>query len=220
MHRITLVATGHRPTGRCNPNELYKLIERVAPDIIFEEIPPNKFTPVYRGLLSDSLETFTIKKYLQNHPIPHLPVDLEINESIEKPIRSSVSEMNDIFENSSKEYSDLTIQHFSLTERLGFEYLNSDDCCEILERKLHLEEEILKKIDDDQMSQTQKDWLKLIERRRKTMIDNIYEYSRQNKFNAALFLIGAEHRKSIIDKVLWIEKNSKTKLNWNFNYLI
>lgn len=59
---ITLIATGHNENGLCNSTELYKTIEQIAPDVIFEEIPPNKFYSVYNGSLADSLENSTIKK--------------------------------------------------------------------------------------------------------------------------------------------------------------
>ena len=63
MYIITSITTSHNEHGNCNSNELYKIIERIAPEVIFEEVPQSKFSKVYEGLPGDSLETNTIKKY-------------------------------------------------------------------------------------------------------------------------------------------------------------
>lgn len=38
MHNIHLVCTFHSETGKCNADELYKIIEVINPDVIFEEL--------------------------------------------------------------------------------------------------------------------------------------------------------------------------------------
>ncbi len=50
MYNITLICTRHSEIGECNINALYKIIERIEPDLIFEEkkikemlIPYGKF---------------------------------------------------------------------------------------------------------------------------------------------------------------------------------
>jgi hypothetical protein len=43
MHNITLIITGHREIGICISNELYKIIERINPEIIFEELSTRDF---------------------------------------------------------------------------------------------------------------------------------------------------------------------------------
>jgi len=50
---ITLVATVHREGGKCNSDELYNIIEKISPEIIFEEISPNGFATIYKGLRAD-----------------------------------------------------------------------------------------------------------------------------------------------------------------------
>lgn len=46
------------------------------------------------------------------------------------------------------------------------------------------------------------------------MLQNIYNYSKGNQYNQAIFLIGAEHKKSIMQKITVYEKLSEIKLNW------
>ena len=77
MSKITLIATGHKEKGLCNAHELFKIIEQISPEVIFEEIPSGKFEAVYAGTRQASLEVKTIKAYLQKYPyVHHYPVDL------------------------------------------------------------------------------------------------------------------------------------------------
>jgi len=218
MCRITLIATGHTDHGLCNSNELYKIIEQIAPEIIFEEVPPSKFSKIYEGLLTDNLETKTIKRYLQNHPIDHFPVDIDTNDSFEIQIRKDMNELFNIFDQYSHEYNNFNNHHIFLSKQFGFQYLNSEDCSDLLERKLFFEKDILNNIKNEDLSNIYKNWLEFIDMRRNEIIKNIYSYKVLNKYKSALLLVGAEHRKPIIDKIKKIEKNNKPQLTWIFNY--
>ena len=218
MHNITLIATGHKKSGKCNSDELLKIIERIAPDIIFEEVPPHKFEGVYKGTVTDSLETMTIKRYLEEHPIDHFPVDKDINQSIVKDLIIDMKKMHNTFGYHSDEYKYLSAQHSELTERDGFPYLNSDICIKILERRIFLEKEIVTYIDHEELSLKYKNWSEHNDSREYEMVNNIYKYSALHKYNGALFLVGAEHRKPIMDKLPKYEKYNDTELNWIFDY--
>lgn len=217
MFKITLIASVHIERGICNSNELYKIIERVDPEIIFEEISPNGFARIYEGSRSYTLETNTIMRYLQKHTIAHFPVDLDRNELINIRFKKDIVEMFDIFDHS-PEYKDLSIQHEIFSESLGFAYLNSIECRVLLERIHFLEEDILRMINHVKLFQTYKDWMDINDKRENDMIKKIYSYSALNKYNRALFLIGAEHRKPIMDKMSKFERINKPELNWIFDY--
>ena len=155
---ITLIASVHSEYGFCNSNELYNIIQQIAPDVIFEEIPSNKFDAIYNSLLSDSLETYTIKKYLQKYPIDHFPVDLESNEMNDQQFRTDLNTMFYGFNQHNSEYNSVSNQHIFHTEQFGFPYLNSNYCLEILDHKKKLEAEILKDINLEKFSQTYSRW--------------------------------------------------------------
>lgn len=218
MCMITLIASVHSVHGFCNSNELYRIIQQIAPDVIFEEIPSNKFTAIYNGLLSDSLETFTIKKYLQKYPIAHFPVDLESKEMNDLQFRTDLKNMFNVFNQHNSEYNNLSTQHIFQTEQFGFPYLSSNFCLETIKYKKKLEAEILKDINLEILSQTYLRWIKFVHERENAMIKNINRYCEYNKFENAIFLVGTEHRKPIMDIVLALENSSKNDLSWNFDY--
>jgi hypothetical protein len=217
MYNITLIATVHREIGICNSTELYKIIEQVNPDIIFEELFVDSFMAIYEGLRNDTLETKTIKRYLQKHRIKHIPVDIDGNKLIDIALKNDIEKMFDVFYNS-VEYDKLLNQRTVSTEQQGFLFLNSSQCREIMERLHLLEEEILRTINNAKLFQTYKSWLEIINKRENEMIKNMYNYSTLTKYNRAIFLIGAEHKKPVKDKIPIFERKNKIELNWDFNY--
>ncbi|MEQ1797442.1 MAG: hypothetical protein ABL872_05790 [Lacibacter sp.] len=226
MSTITLIATGHKENGLCNSQELFKLIEQIKPEVIFEEIPPGKFEAVYGGTRQESLEVKTIKTYLQKYPdVHHYPVDLDIEQATEKQIRQEVDGMSFIFNHYSPEYNDLSNQISYLSEIYGFSFLNSDRCSELILRKKFLEKQILdtlktdntqKTLNHEELDLAYKLWIGQIDDRENAMLRNIYSCMEQKKYHKALFLVGAAHRKPIQQKIQEYELTEKFKLNWIF----
>lgn len=210
MSTITLIATGHKENGLCNSKELFKIIEQISPDVIFEEIPPGKFEAVYVGTRQASLEVKTIKAYLQKYPdVHHYPVDLDIELAIEKEIKFEVDGIPLICNHFSPEYNYLDRQMSYWTEFGGLPFLNSDRCSEIILRKTFLEKQILETLrkddkhsnmDHETLSQAYKLWIGQNDDRENEMLRNIYSYMETKKYNRALFLVGAAHRKPIMQK--------------------
>jgi len=55
-----------------------------------------------------------------------------------------------------------------------------------------------------------------IEAYENSMLSNIYSFCKEKSFNTAIFMCGAAHRKSIIEKIGEYEKKETIKLNWTF----
>jgi hypothetical protein len=226
MSSITLIATGHKEKGLCNSHELFKIIEQISPDVIFEEIPPSKFEAVYAGTRQDSLEVKTIKAYLQKYPdVHHYPVDLDIDQEAEKQGRQEVYEMSSIFNHESHEYYHLSRLNTYWTEKSGFPYLNTERCSVLMLRKKNLETQVLEAlkndksqtaIDHERLGLAYKQWMDQIDDRENEMLINIYSYMEQKKYTRALFLVGAGHKKPIMQKIQEIESKEEIKLKWTF----
>lgn len=228
MCTITVIATTHKEKGLCNSRELFKIIEQIRPDVIFEEIPPRKFQAVYAGTRHASLEVGAIKAYLQKFPdICHYPVDLDIEQTSEKQIKIEVDGLYFICKDYSAEYNylDSLIPHWS--EKHGFPFLNSDRCSEIILRKKVLEKQILdalkkdnnqRAMDHDTLNLAYQLWIDQIEDRENEMLRNIYSYMESNKYSKALFLVGAAHRKPLMAKTLQYEEKNGHAIKWVFNY--
>lgn len=215
---IILISTGHSENGLCNSNELYKIIERIKPEVIFEEVSPTKFEGVYKGTRKDSLETSTIKKYLEKYLIEHVPVDMDGDEIDERRIQANYNKIARTLVLHDRLYKHLVGQQRYLAEHYGFPYLNSKHCNELLANRFLSENQLLPNINQEGVFQMYNEWLNMNDKRENEMIRNIYNYSYQNKYSKALFLVGAAHRKPLIDKISKFEINNNQNLDWVFDY--
>jgi len=211
MYNITLVSSFHIEIGKCNSDELYKIIEKIQPELIFEELPCDLFEIIYADEYNpESLEAKAIKKYLKNYQIEHIPVDtLEISET-------DLFNGYDTISNKSIEYTKVFKLQLSMISQYGYSFLNSNDFNELLDKMHIIEENVLIEINDTKLLYQYKSYCELNDKREIDMLQNIYNYSRQHQYNKALFICGVEHRKSIMQKILEYEKKKKLPLNWTF----
>ncbi len=219
MYKITLICTRHRKLGKCNSNELYKIIEQINPDIIFEEIPPRFFDEFYIEKRRSNLESEAVSKYKETYTIQHIPVDSDDipSESFFKDFENVSKKIENLLDDYGLIYRNSIDINKCYTERYGFKYLNSKHSITINEKIYAAIEFGLQKINNNKLSQTFKLWKEINEKRENKMLKNIYEYSKNHKYDKAIFMIGAAHRKSIIQKILKLEKEEDLKLNWTFN---
>ena len=203
MYNITLIFTHHSENGKCNSDELYKIIELFNPEVIFDERPIDH-NP-------DTLESKSLEKYKQNHNIEIIPVDIYI-----KP-KLGGSYMFLEFLKHSEGYKEIFNERDSLIALEGFYYLNSGKFFELDEKQKITENQLIDNnaFYKDELRLTYNSFLEDIDTRENAMIQNICNYSKENQYNQAVFLIGAGHRKSIIPKIIEYEKTSEIKLNWS-----
>lgn len=214
MHNITLVCTFHSEIGKCNAEELYKIIEQINPDVIFEELTPYLHDMVYeKGIYDESapLELKCIREYKLKYNIKNIPVDIEVNSTLS----NDVDRMFALFGNYDI-YNQLEIEQKKKIERGGFDYLNSDEYSDLVKKQRSIEREIVEEINKRQLDRIYKSFYNDIDFREIIMLNTIYAYSEEINYNQAVFLIGAGHRSSIISKIKEYQLKEEIKLNWVF----
>ena len=228
MHNITLIGSVHSEIGKCNSDELYKILEFINPEVIFGELSSNLFDIINSDLFDNMycnlhnrilfpnppevpLELKCMKKYLQNHNIKYIPVNIDVNPNLSE----SEKEMFATF-NKEDDYKKLEQEQYLLTKQYGFDYLNSDKHLDLSEQMKNIEKNIVKsEIHKNRLPHIYKLFRKkYLDIPENAMLLNIYNYSKENQYNQAVFLIGAGHRKSIMQKIIEYEKVSEIKLNW------
>jgi len=229
MYNITLIGTIHSESGQCNPAELYKILEEIHPEVIFDELPSYLFDKYY----SDSsdiyyinsillnrhppempLEVKCIKKYKQNYNIKIFPVDIDVRQNLSK-CQDEIDFMTRTFYKY-EDYKKINKEKEALIAQTGFLYLNSDKFLDFLEKKEIMEKRIIEcEIQKNRLLDIYKLFhAEQYDNRENAMLANIYSYSKRNQYNQAAFLIGAEHKKSIMQKITEYVKLSKVKLHW------
>ena len=79
-----------------------------------------------------------------------------------------------------------------------------------------LEEITLEELNNEKLSHQFKAEVQLHNNREIKMLENIYKISKQNPFNKAIFICGAEHRKPFKEKIQRFETTESLNLKWSF----
>jgi hypothetical protein len=202
MQSITLISTVHKEIGKCNSNELLKIIEIENPEVIFLEAFERSYTEYQKLTFSQfdvyhqKLEIQALQRYGENHTFEYIPV-------LDNGLSAEFDGMVNIVSKNER-YQELldNFKHHESTK--GFEFLNSNEGIELFEEMTELKNSI---INDKLLLQKANESIDSYEN---SMLGNIYSYCKVNTFNKAIFMCGAAHRISIIKKI----RNSESKLNW------
>ncbi len=216
MYNITIVFSRHSELGKCNSDELYKIFEQIRPDVIFEELPPSSFENCYIFKTRGTLETTTINRYIENNNISNIAVD-----SDNVPDEKFFSDYKSLYNKIEKgiDRNGLNIRNSMDTIKTssqmnGFEYLNSLQCQQCYSDVNLAIENGVEILNDEKFLKILASWKEVNNMRENTMLKNIYLYCQNNKFDKAVFTIGAVHRKSLLDKISFYDKTEKIKINW------
>jgi hypothetical protein len=208
MHKITLISTVHMEIGQCNADELFYIITEINPDVIFLEALESCYSKYDQLLFSSNriyhkrLEIQAIQKYSQNRYFEYVPV-------LDKELSSSFDiKYNLVFQ--SAQLQRLLNDFNSFAEKGSFQFLNSDKAIGLHDEMRTLEKNLLK---DNEIQRKAVNDLLIYE---DSMIRNIYSYCKENLFNAAIFMCGNAHRKSLINKIEDYNKISSINLNWEY----
>lgn len=206
MHKITFISTIHKEIGKCNADELYKIIEKIRPEVIFLEAVDETYSDYENylfstfGVFHKKLEISAIQKYCSNTTFAYVPVcENYLSDAFHKKIKivSQNKELQELIDN----FNSLAAEH-------GFKFLNSLECINLQEEMRTLESLILNHSDMDKIVKVDIDGYE------NPMIKNIYSYCNNNHFDSAIFMCGAAHRKSIIEKIEKFKTKEQVNLTW------
>jgi hypothetical protein len=214
MSSITLINTVHAEAGLCTVDALHRALEILRPDVVFEEIPPASFDEIYTECTRSTLESDTVKRYLKNHPLEHIPVD---DETPELSFFEKDQRMHRAIEGRSREYRRTVDWQVQYKRTYGFPYLNSEYSINLNREFEDAINQTLEEIGNDKYLAHHKEWNDVIEKRENTMLRNIYDYCRQHKFDRGVFFIGAAHRESFIEKIQAYEAIEPDTISWNYS---
>lgn len=210
MRNITLICTVHNEHGICNSDSLSDIISRIKPDVIFQEISYSLYTEKYYEQSKKILEIQAINKYIRNKSTLLVDVDkIEMS-------KSQIDIYNRVITNTIKIYpwvKEFIEYQYNLESIIGFKVLNSKESNLFIKK---IEQSITATKNENILS-NYKLWKNHIEKRELNMIKNVYEYSKNNEYKKAVFLIGSGHRDSIIKLIQEYKKNSPIKISWRFN---
>lgn len=208
LPRITLISTVHKEVGKCNSEELCKIIETLNPEVIFLEAFENNYSSYHDSLFSqfgvyqERLEIKALQIFSQNHAFQYVPVlDTGLSDEFEAKL--------EIVSNN-KEYRSLIDNYILSKTEFGFQFLNSEKQIICQEQMREMESHI---INNYVINQKANESIDIYEH---SMLRNIYLFCKNNSFEKAIFMCGAGHRKTIKQKIKEYERNENIKLDWEF----
>ncbi|MCG9880409.1 MAG: hypothetical protein MH472_07410 [Bacteroidia bacterium] len=215
-----LISTRHESLGKCNSDELCHIIEQINPNVIFEEIPPSNFDEYYKHKSRQNLESNAIKRYILNNKIKQIPVDSNNIPSDEffKSLEKLHKKVEGLIDYNGFNYRKLTDRNQLKTDQFGFKYLNSIECINTNKGIYESIENGLQTIKDEALIQTFNLWKEINSSRENIMLQNIYKYSEAHSYDRAIFLLGAAHRESFIEKTKENNLKCDIKINWIFEF--
>jgi len=208
MHNLTFISTVHKKNGKCNADELCKILEKINPDVVFLEALEDTYSNYQQyvfsnfGVFHEQLEIRAIQKYSSISQFEYIPV-------LGKGLSNSFNEkFNLICQN--VHFQKMLENFNSLANVKGFDFLNSVESVNLHEEmrtygdNILMDNELIKTFNND------------IDKYENSMLSNIYSYCMNNKFKNAVFMCGNAHRQSIIDKI----ETHKNKEGIDFSWII
>jgi hypothetical protein len=211
MSCVSLVCTVHEEKGLATVLELRSILERIRPEVIFTEIPPAAFDDFFRNFSRTNLESQAVRQFQENHLADIVPVDLA---TPDEAFFRNAQILFEWIERRSQGYRRLIDSHSANISAYGFAYLNSEDCSKLWSAVYEEMLSTINHIGDIKHLELYRLWRETIARRDSGMMDNILQYCRSKPFDRGVFLIGAAHRQSVIDKAR--EQSAPHSVRWEF----
>jgi hypothetical protein len=205
MRKIILFGTDHVENGKCNVIELYDILLKIKPDIIFEEIPIKIFNAIYNEhKYFDTVEVSSVRKYLEKYFVRHIPVDIEkhdktiIDYDEEKISNDKIKKLQGYINDNTKEK--------------GFLWINTKEHDELIEEKYELHKKYFTYNENNLLTEYEMSYKYHFETREEIFLNNISNYTEE--YSNGIFLIGGDHRPTLISKIKRLRKNKKVEIEW------
>lgn len=211
--RISLIGTYHEERGAVTVLALCEILERIEPEVVFAEIPPT-YLHAWRDGSHGTLESIAVARYAETHSVDVVPVDLP---KPEDSFFRDYEEVSRAIERTSPEFRRLVDLNTDRTRRDGFIYLNSSACIQAWVDIYREELETIKYIRNPRLSDIYAQVRDMTERRDLEMLRNICAYGASTVRTCGAFLIGAAHRKSLIDKVRAAGETAAPRIEWDLS---
>lgn len=209
-NNIYLISTVHTEKGYCTSENLFEILNKIKPDVIFCEASLEMLESFKKGLIQFSLELNALNKLSKNHTFSIIAIDTY--PAPNAYFRHQVNEIFTLMERD-KKHIEVWRKNNQNTHMFGFEYLNSSESILLFDEMAEREKDIITQSANLEYKNTYTQWRCIIDNRENEMLENINSYVDNKEFENAVFLCGSAHRKAIINKIK--EKNN-IQIRWNF----
>jgi len=209
--RISLIGTYHAEHGAVTASALVAILERIQPEVVFAEIPRSHIGE-WRDGSHGTVESIAVARYAATHSIDVVSVDLP---KAEDSFFQGWEDANRAIERTSPEFRRLTDLNTDRMHREGFAYLNSDECILAWADIYREELDAIEYIGSSRLRDIYAQVRDLNERRDLEMLRNIRAYCASAVQSCGAFLVGAAHRKSLLEKLHAADETAIPHMEWD-----
>jgi LmbE family N-acetylglucosaminyl deacetylase len=209
--RISLIGTHHAESGAVTVLALLAILERIRPEVVFAEIPRTHID-AWRDGSHGTVESIAVARYADTHAVDVVPVDLP---KPEDSFFRDHEEVSRAIERTSPEFRRLVDLNTDRMRLGGFSYLNSNECIQAWIDIYREELKTIEYIRNSRLSDIYVQVRDLMERRDLEMLRNIRAYCASTARTCGAFLVGAAHRKSLIEKLRAAGETATHRIEWD-----
>ncbi len=211
--RVSLIGTYHAEHGAVTVSALLGILERIQPEVVFAEIPPT-YIGAWRDGSHGNVESVAAARYAVTHSIDVVPVDLpEPTDSFFREWQ----ELSRVVARTSPEYRRLVDLNTDRVCSSGFAYLNSDECVQAWADIYREEHETIEHIRSSRLREMYARVRNWNDRRDQEMLRNIRAYCAATAQRRGAFLVGAAHRKSLLEKIRDTDDVLNSRIDWDLD---
>jgi len=211
---ISLVCTVHGERGQASIAELLAILNRIQPEVIFLELPTNALDHFFNTRTKSNLESAAVRLYLESKRAELVPVDLP---QPEDEFFNDYRYLQTAIDNHSSDSRRLFTWHRNYVREHGFSYLNSEHCSNMWSDIYSDELATIQRLGDPNLKRISDQWSERNDLRENEMLKNIALSCKTKSFGKAVFLIGAAHRQSIINKSKRYSDEAHDCIRWDFS---
>jgi hypothetical protein len=215
MKRVSLVGTVHEEMGLASASALLAILERIRPEVLFLEAS-SEVSGDYLNATGKELESAAVSRYREIQHVDLVPVDLPIPDAELFQFLRNNEYLFKTIERRSPGYRRLMEVYSQEVRENGFVYLNSERCsahwCKVREAARAAIDELAY----PSLTELYELWIGTNERREKHMIKSIDDHCTKTTFSNGVFLVGAAHRQSLIDKSREQRGTDSCTIRWDF----
>lgn len=175
------------------------------------EAPPNALDRYFDPATGANLESDAVRQYGDRNHVELVAVD---RDTPEDDFFTDSRYLLERIEGVSNDYRRLVTWHKNYVRDYGFAYLNSEQCSNLWAELYAKMLTAVRTIGEPRVTELYELWTTTIELRDKEMMKNVFQYCSETSFERGVFLVGARHRQSIIDKS---KEQRGDDIQWDFD---
>jgi hypothetical protein len=215
MPRVLVISSVHRDLGLATAAQLYWLLGRLRPDVLFLEHSAAYHTAFLDGS-RPTLESQAVRRYRDaQQGVELVPVEMHLEAA---ELKQKFDDLLESIHDASPRLCELELANHQHTATDGFAYLNGP-LSAVLQSEMQREmRSTAEAVSDPSLTELYALWAATHDLRERTMISEVESFARQASFTKGVLLVGAAHRHALFEKLQQSRSDAPSPVTWEFDW--